>query len=108
MSEGKNRNKLCPCGSGKKYKKCCMDKKKRITSVTMDMGEPVIINGYKVGADGSLQLLRNGVTVPPVKANIETLYERTKGSKIINKADIETETLWTDLNSSLLKYVEPV
>jgi hypothetical protein len=22
------RNELCPCGSGKKYKKCCMDKPK--------------------------------------------------------------------------------
>ena len=26
MSEEVNRNALCPCGSGKKYKNCCMAK----------------------------------------------------------------------------------
>jgi len=24
-SKGKNRNKLCNCGSGKKFKRCCID-----------------------------------------------------------------------------------
>lgn len=28
------RNEPCPCGSGKKYKKCCIDKKQNITSIT--------------------------------------------------------------------------
>ncbi|MCH8163879.1 MAG: SEC-C domain-containing protein, partial [Proteobacteria bacterium] len=27
MSVG--RNEACPCGSGRKYKKCCLDKKAR-------------------------------------------------------------------------------
>ena len=30
------RNDPCPCGSGKKYKKCCMDKNKRLTSTKRD------------------------------------------------------------------------
>ncbi len=25
------RNELCPCGSGKKYKKCCLDKLEQVS-----------------------------------------------------------------------------
>lgn len=28
MSDGEMRNRPCPCGSGKKYKKCCYHKKR--------------------------------------------------------------------------------
>jgi len=27
------RNDLCPCGSGKKYKKCCLDKNEKVRAV---------------------------------------------------------------------------
>ncbi|MTT32177.1 hypothetical protein GMB86_09185 [Terrilactibacillus sp. BCM23-1] len=34
------RNDLCPCGSGKKYKKCCMDKDKQL------MAKPIVRNPF--------------------------------------------------------------
>lgn len=37
------RNERCPCGSGLKYKRCCLIKKPRNTSVIMDFGKPTKI-----------------------------------------------------------------
>ncbi|MBT1072939.1 SEC-C metal-binding domain-containing protein [Pelotalea chapellei] len=49
MSEGKNRNKRCSCGSGKKFKNCCfLNRKTRTTSITVDMGRPVAIDAVRV------------------------------------------------------------
>lgn len=31
-TEEPNRNDLCPCGSGKKYKKCCMEINRKIVN----------------------------------------------------------------------------
>ncbi len=31
-----NRNSLCPCGSGKKYKQCCMGSAEKITTIASD------------------------------------------------------------------------
>ena len=30
------RNELCPCGSGKKYKRCCMDNKSKQQAEALD------------------------------------------------------------------------
>lgn len=35
------RNDPCPCGSGKKYKRCCIDKKPRVRSVMIGSSEPL-------------------------------------------------------------------
>jgi len=44
MRVGVSRNDPCPCGSGKKYKKCCLDRddaySRRLTSVTVDVFRP--------------------------------------------------------------------
>jgi len=33
------RNELCPCGSGKKYKKCCLRKNKQLSSSALPFNE---------------------------------------------------------------------
>jgi hypothetical protein len=42
-------NALCPCGSGKKYKKCCRDKKPRQNVVMV--GSPVPLKGFHYNRD---------------------------------------------------------
>lgn len=37
MSDKPNRNDPCPCGSGKKYKNCCIDKEDSVISSKMGM-----------------------------------------------------------------------
>ena len=49
-------NDLCPCGSGKKYKKCCMKKNKNsngIIKLNQNMGEMVAAHGYELDATKS-------------------------------------------------------
>ncbi|MCL2322252.1 MAG: SEC-C domain-containing protein [Oscillospiraceae bacterium] len=36
MSTKISRNELCPCGSGKKYKNCCMDKENEIKKEVLE------------------------------------------------------------------------
>jgi len=41
------RNKPCPCGSGRKYKKCCLprwNKKKKVTDQELHYGEKVPVS----------------------------------------------------------------
>jgi hypothetical protein len=47
------RNDLCPCGSGKKYKKCCMDVKKDATFLSSppEDGITFAIPGNKPSAE---------------------------------------------------------
>ena len=71
-------NHRCPCGSGKKYKKCCKDKKdiNKVTTITFDMGEGVSINGYEVGANGSVRLKTEGKTIIPMQTNFSQFNKR--------------------------------
>lgn len=76
MGVGKERNKPCWCGSGKKLKKCHGTEKARETIVTMDMGKPVAVNGLSFNPQGGLQLYSNGEVVNPVKADLHVSYKR--------------------------------
>jgi hypothetical protein len=38
MNDKLGRNDLCPCGSGKKYKRCCMDNKIKVKDCFGDQG----------------------------------------------------------------------
>lgn len=105
MSKGKDRNKSCLCGSGKKYKKCCLNKPKpRITYLTMDMGKPVAANSLRISPTGKVELLSNGISLIPKEIKIETGYERKKGFKIINRAPLTHEDLFINPNRALEKY----
>ena len=105
MSKGENRNKPCFCGSGKKYKHCCLDKRKtRKICITLDMGKPVTANAVRLSSDGKIGLLNNGVSLVPQNASIETGYQRRKGLKVLNKLKLTNEQLLTDPNLALTRY----
>lgn len=101
MSTGNQRNKPCPCGSGKKYKKCCFNKKPRTSSITMDMGEPVAVNGVRISPTGSVELLKDGVPLVPVDAYHDVNFDREKGPKILNKIPLDPNKLIINLNIAL-------
>lgn len=99
----KNSSKACPCGSGKKYKKCCLNKPKdRITYVTVDMGVPKEVNGIKFDPrSGEVIFLHDGNPVLPVNAHVETGYDRTKKFKVLNKAKLPMQELNANPNRRL-------
>ena len=104
MSKGNQRNKPCPCGSGKKYKNCCLNKKPRTTSITMDMGEPVAVNSVRISPTGSVELLKDGVPLVPVDAYHNVNFERGKGPKILNKTPLDPSKLIINQNIALEKF----
>lgn len=64
------RNDPCPCGSGKKYKKCCMEK---------DRGEVRDQNSYKefkssFKAFGATRGLITGVSEPEIFDSLDAVY----------------------------------
>ncbi len=52
MSEGPARNDPCPCGSGKKYKKCCMRKEHAAPSAPRGPGDEEL--GYNPHAQRAI------------------------------------------------------
>lgn len=105
MSEGTNRNKRCSCGSGKKFKNCCLlNRKPRTTSITMDMGKPVAIDAVRVTPNGEVALFHKGQQINPVQAHLETSYERGKKAKVLHKSEIPVEKLKTDIHASFCNY----
>lgn len=93
MAEGNQRNKPCPCGSTKKFKLCCLDKKPRNISTTMYMGKPVEVNGIKMSSDGSFELLNNGLPMTPESAYHEISYNRKNTPKILNRTHLDPNQL---------------
>jgi hypothetical protein len=82
------RNEKCSCGSGKKFKKCCLGKvsKPRTTTITMTYEEPVTARGIEILPTGEVVLL--GVDRKPLPSGrgfIERSYARPKGRKVLSK-----------------------
>jgi len=89
------RNEPCPCGSGMKFKKCCLSKKPRTTSIIIDHGEPKPINGISIDQkSGEVKFLNEGQPVIPKRAWIEKSYARNnKGAKILLQVPLNEEHL---------------
>jgi hypothetical protein len=104
MAKGNMRNKLCACGSGKKFKYCCMNKKPRTTSITMDMGKPVVVNGIRMLPDGTVELLNNGLPLTPESAYHDINYDRKKNPKILNKISLDPKQLSVDPHLALKNF----
>ncbi|MDM8566189.1 SEC-C domain-containing protein [Candidatus Halobeggiatoa sp. HSG11] len=105
MPIGNQRNKLCPCGSGKKFKKCCINKKQRKVSITMDMGKPVAMNGLRISSRGSIELLKDNLPLIPVDDVYHDVnFDRKKGPKILNKTPLDPDKLIINPNIALQKF----
>jgi len=81
------RNERCWCGSGKKYKKCCVNKKPRNSIFEFDFGRQVTINQIKVSSQsGKIDFLKDGQAVVPSKVVSQMAYPRSKGQKVLVEA----------------------
>ena len=101
MQIRKQANKKCPCGSGKKFKNCCMNKKPRTTIVTMDMGEPVQINSLSIDNKGNFKVFNDKNEFFPQQAFLEINYPREKSPKTLLKIPLKGSELSTNIYSSL-------
>lgn len=95
-------NHRCPCGSGRKYKKCCKDKQRtnKVTTLTFDMGEKITLDGYSINNDGTINLKQGLNTISPKKAVLSQFNEREdkKDKVTLNTPIIDQNNLSIYLN----------
>jgi len=75
MGQGSNRNSFCSCGSGKKYKNCCLNKKNRHIVYHYDFGKEVTAYIDYSPNDG-LTFKKDGLSIQPEFASISLTQER--------------------------------
>lgn len=94
-------NHRCTCGSGKKYKKCCKDKRNtnKITTITFDMGEKIALDGYVIDANGTIRLKQGEKIIVPQKTDFTQSNKREdKKDKVTLHAQvIDQENLSMEL-----------
>lgn len=74
------RNDPCPCGSGRKYKKCCIGKAPRHT--TLLVGHTKKFQGVTINRDGQVWVqLESGITVKADAVLSETGYTKKDGKE---------------------------
>lgn len=99
------RNELCPCGSGLKFKKCCLNKKARTRSVTIDLGVKRTIDAISFDPKtGQINLYHQGVIVTPVAATAEISYPRAKGPKVLSQAEVPVTMLRANPDGALEEF----
>lgn len=84
------RNNPCPCGSGKKYKKCCLNeninKKERFDSILFEDEQPVKLTEIKKLSDGTLKMFSDNEEIKPKNTSLVKSYKRDSGKdKILNQ-----------------------
>lgn len=107
MGVNRDANKPCQCGSGKKFKKCCIGRKPRHSAYTVDFGHPVTIDSIEFGADGKIRLMSQGMVLSPETSSLYKGYSRPKGDKVLVQIDGEyashRDFLFQDPDITLLK-----
>jgi hypothetical protein len=85
------RNRPCPCGSGKKYKYCCINKKDRNNAIVFDMGELSTITSISFdNISGQIKLFNNQNELTPSSIYQQTFYNRDSGKeKILNQIKLD-------------------
>lgn len=107
MSTGKNRNKPCPCGSGKKFKKCCINKKERSTIYSCDMGENVTVNieSFKILPDNTIHIMADGKPIIPKSLNLSRIYDRShKEPKVLFEIPLDIQNPSNEIYSWFKRY----
>lgn len=82
------RNDSCPCGSGKKYKKCCLVNKPRSTNINFKFRNPVRVDNVRLDPiSGKIVPYSGNLALIPDSVSSEQSYVRGEGksNKVISK-----------------------
>ena len=86
---GISKNDRCPCGSGRKFKNCCLSRtsKPRSTSVFATFDKPVSVRAFAISNAREVTLFDEEMNpLHPKDVHVKTHYGRAKGEKILNVA----------------------
>ncbi len=99
------RNQPCICGSGKKYKNCCLNKpKERQNCIVVDFGKPTRVDGVGITHDGQIEFVQGERVIKSQKAYYHSFYDRKKGSKIINRLELDCNEIQVNTNTIYSDY----
>lgn len=101
MGEKQGRNALCNCGSGKKFKKCCENKKARELYIESDLGlaHDIFPNGiihegnYAITNESSNKVTFNNKSIEASFALKESYKRHNKNDKVLRQLPIESFSL---------------
>ncbi len=97
------RNEPCPCGSKKKYKNCCLNKKPRETSILFEMIEPTKLTSIKI-EEGQIKLLDSNGEVIAKNIYQQNTYKRIgKDNKVLNQIKLNVSKYSNEIDA-LLQY----
>lgn len=86
--EKTGRNDKCPCGSGKKFKKCCADKKPRGNTLSLDFPASGIPMGLRYDGTEFQLLYHDGSASKPTEAYLESHYDRGRKPKVLHRIQL--------------------
>lgn len=94
------RNEDCPCGSGKKYKNCCLNKQPRENAIVWEMDEPTKINSFEISNNGEIKLIDDNGEVIPKNIFQQTSYKRKndKPNKVLNQIPLGESKYGIEIN----------
>lgn len=104
MTQKLARNKPCPCGSGKKFKKCCLGKRERKMTLRWNIDSGPWPNHLRFYPDGKIALYSDDTLIAPTTASIETHYERPSKRKVLNRVSVSSPTLSHNLNDVITQF----
>lgn len=97
MSKKVNRNDPCPCGSGKKYKQCCLSKEAQVSRHTQDGKFKFTAEVFNANHQAKYQdLAKKFATSLPQTSQKSTFdlnitKNKTVGKKTVRKAQAKTD-----------------
>ena len=97
------RNDPCPCGSGKKYKRCCENKKPRENMIYLGFAEPTV-SGIQTLPDGRLVPHNEDGPVTPIASFVERTYKGKGRTKVITRVPLDGRPQLIDPAVSLWDY----
>lgn len=99
-------NKRCNCGSGKKYKNCCKNKKDRILEIDIHPSNVKNLDGIAFSNKGELLRVTSGMIMPFLgPTTLSYGYERGNGKKkILTEGLITDGKCYLNPNHPLLNY----
>ncbi len=94
-----NRNRPCPCGSGKKYKHCCINKKEKFITLNIDLGRSVYSPKISINSKEGVKVFDFlGQEIIPLSAKLETFYKGQNKDRILSSHNISPNQLLVDPN----------
>lgn len=98
------RNQRCPCGSGKKFKHCCLGKKPLSYVAGVELEKPQILKNVQIEPDGRITFNYADKDAKQKRAWVSTHRERKKGENTLVKVDTNPDELRIGEIAALRQY----